>query len=84
MCCKLAEAAMLAKALTEQHGEYEWVFLSDDDVYLRPAALSEFLQREKPTGDRGVVLGHFACVDKAGKCDHGLCGVAATLRAPSP
>jgi len=74
MCCKLAEAAILASHMMQQSpGAFDWAYLVDDDVYVRPGTLTKFLALQRPpVNASGRVLGNFDCVTDA--CKGGLCG----------
>lgn len=80
MCCKWAEAAILAVKLLEQNPDYEWVVLSDDDVYIRTNAAAALLAKSKPADGGPLVLGAFYC--KSGECKQGLCGGAGYAATP--
>lgn len=72
MCCKLAEAALLAQQLMKSSGAFEWSYLVDDDVYVRPDAMSAYLAQHSDDSDGGLVFGWFGC--RTDKCQGGLCG----------
>lgn len=87
-CCKYAEGVIRAYDLMEQDPELGWVFLSDDDVYLRPQALAANLNNYSAAlgaegSANGTVRGTWGCGTKEPNCD-GLCaggGYAADRKA---
>jgi hypothetical protein len=54
----------------------EWVYLADDDSYIRAAQLEQALLKQLPTRprNRGVVLGNYDCATTG--CSNSLCGGA--------
>jgi len=72
MCCKLAEAALLASGIMRQNGAFGWAYFMDDDAYVRPGAMSRHLLSQGPSTGSGLVLGIFGCTTDA--CQDGLCG----------
>jgi hypothetical protein len=56
--------------------EIQWVYLADDDTYIRVDAFKKALlsQRASRPKDRGLVLGNFACATR--NCNDVLCGGA--------
>mmetsp|Transcript_100326 Transcript_100326/g.259479 ORF Transcript_100326/g.259479 Transcript_100326/m.259479 type:complete len:402 (+) Transcript_100326:41-1246(+) len=72
MCCKLAEAALLANKLMQLSGAFEWSYLVDDDAYVRPDAMGNYLAQQSHADSGGLVFGLFGCTTN--KCHDGLCG----------
>jgi len=74
IACKYAEAIVVAQTMMWNQPELEWVYLADDDSYIRGAQLEQALLNQRPSHplDRGVVLANFGCV--AGNCLDLLCG----------
>jgi len=70
-CCKWAEGIILAQERMEKNPKLKWAFFSDDDVYLRPAAVATALHA-KPSSDKPVAFGVFGCSTPGGCA--GLCG----------
>lgn len=71
-CCKWGEGVISAQEKMEQNPNLKWAFFSDDDVYLRPAAISSVLRKQEVSPDKPLALGIFGC-GTAGGCS-GLCG----------
>jgi len=72
MCCKWAEAALLAQQLMKSSGTFKWSYLVDDDVYVRSDAMGAYLARQSDASIDGLVFGRFGCGTQ--KCSGGLCG----------
>jgi len=72
MCCKWAEGTLLTQQLMKSTGAFEWAYLVDDDVYVRPDAMRTYLAQQKDAGRGGRVFGLFGC--HTDKCKDGLCG----------
>lgn len=72
--CKYAEAVVVAQSMMWQNPEIEWVYMADDDSYIRAAALEHalFQQPASHPHDRGVVLGSYGCA--TANCSDLLCG----------
>lgn len=71
-CCKWAEGVILAQERMQNNPKLKWAFFSDDDVYLRPAAIASALQAQEASADKPLALGIFGC-NTPGGCS-GLCG----------
>jgi hypothetical protein len=69
-CCKWAEGVILAHKRMERNPTLKWAFFSDDDVYLRPAAVASSLRSYET--DHPLALGIFGCNTASGCA--GLCG----------
>jgi len=71
-CCKWAEGVILAQEKMQKNQKLKWAFFSDDDVYLRPAAIASVLQTQETSAEKPLALGIFGC-NTPGGCS-GLCG----------
>lgn len=71
-CCKWAEGVIAAQERMEQNPKLKWAFFSDDDVYLRPAAITSALKQHEDSNEKPLALGIFGCSTPGG-CS-GLCG----------
>jgi len=74
MCCKYAEAVIVAQTMMWQNPDLHWAYMADDDSYIRASALQGALLKQPHTRprDRGVVLGNYGCVTS--NCSDLLCG----------
>lgn len=74
MCCKYAEAVVLAQTMMWQYPNLQWAYMVDDDSYIRAEALQQSLlkqPRSRPR-DRGLVLANYGCVTAS--CSDLMCG----------
>jgi hypothetical protein len=76
MCCKYAEAVVLAQTMMWQNPELKWVYVADDDTYIRTVEMEKALlsQPRSYPSDRGLVLANWACVTEG--CSDVFCGGA--------
>lgn len=74
MCCQYAEAVIVAQKMMRQNPELGWVYMVDDDSYIRADALQQALMSQPRTypRDRGLVLANYACATT--QCSNLLCG----------
>lgn len=64
MCCKYAEAVVVAQTMMWQNPNLQWAYMADDDSYIRASALERELLKQPHTRprNRGMVLGNYGCV----------------------
>jgi len=65
---------MLANRVIERsRHRLGWAYLTDDDAFVRPLAMTRRLTEFPPSTGKGHVLGIFGC-GSGGACEDGLCG----------
>jgi hypothetical protein len=76
MCCKYAEAVVLAQTMIWKNPDLKWVYVADDDTFIRAAEMEKALlsQPRSHPSDRGLVLANWACVTES--CSQVFCGGA--------
>lgn len=82
-CCKYAEAVIAANEVLQADPSFEWVYLTDDDAYVRVHEMEKALVHQPPSvGENGTVCGIWGCATP--ECTGGLCaggGYAASSKA---
>lgn len=74
-CCKMGEAIINAQRVLKGRPDLKWAYISDDDAYVRPAAVEERFEHVDTRGtiDGTAVPGVFGSIIGIGRCRSGTC-----------